>query len=293
MIDFNIAALTNRALLAVNESERTRRTDSLDQILHEAESNGLLDLVAYLRAQEARLASNFEEALRLLDQALELAPRFVAAHLLKVAVLTESGQYHDALGWSNHVMQNIALSNYAIFHLNKGVVYERLGKYQEARLAYLKAIDESETYDLAFHYLLLICSKMKAWEDILAVSERVREKFKDKPTVLTRTAVAILQAGEGALKEGRPEWDISLSEEARKFTEIVVSLEPKNPTAWYNLACTYARLGRRDDAVGTLRKTLDMEKAKGEDRLRKKAAVDEDFAKLREADVFKQLLEVG
>jgi len=79
---------------------------------------------------------------------------------------------------------------------------------------------------------------------------------------------------------------------AGDFTTAVAALgvslaaDPENPVAWYNLACAYARLGQKRDALAALGRALDEGLPRPE-----QMATDEDLAALRGEPGFERLLE--
>lgn len=66
----------------------------------------------------------------------------------------------------------------------------------------------------------------------------------------------------------------------------LIKLRERDPLTWYNLACSYSLLGRIEDAVGAVRRSLEL----GYSDLRALQR-DPDLANLRRSPQFRQLLE--
>lgn len=97
--------------------------------------------------------------------------------------------------------------------------------------------------------------------------------------------------------ERRPEQAEALEMAANHFTALgfytdgllldqrLVQLRPRDPTAHYNLACSFALIGRHDDALYALKKAVEC----GYNDHRHMAA-DEDLAALKHNPLFEQLI---
>ena len=79
----------------------------------------------------------------------------------------------------------------------------------------------------------------------------------------------------------RGEWEAGLEVDLR-----LVELVPQSSTAYYNLACSYALLGRNQEAIDSLEQAVKLGYDDGDFMLQ-----DEDLASLREEKRFRALLE--
>jgi len=85
----------------------------------------------------------------------------------------------------------------------------------------------------------------------------------------------------GQVYTNRGEWEAGLQVDLR-----LVELVPQSSTAYYNLACSYALLGRNQEAIDSLEQAVKLGYDDGDFMLQ-----DEDLASLREEKRFRALLE--
>jgi len=85
----------------------------------------------------------------------------------------------------------------------------------------------------------------------------------------------------GQVYTNRGEWEAGLQVDLR-----LVELVPQSSTAYYNLACSYALLGRNQEAIDSLEQAVKLGYDDGDFMLQ-----DEDLASLREEQRFRALLE--
>jgi tetratricopeptide (TPR) repeat protein len=291
MIDLNRKNLRAKLIQEGLESAHKRNAALLEATLREAREQYLLEVAEYIQANKEYIDKNFPAALQHLENAIKLEPHFVDAHILKGNVYIEMKDYESAIRSIDYSIQNLLLMNHAVFYNNKGVVFARLGRLDEAIFCHLRAIEDDENYELAYTNCLILVSKKNAWLDLIALSRRIREKFRDKPNVLDMTAVVLLNQAETALKAGDPSIFKELVEESGKQLEIAVALAPSDSGILYNLACFYSRSDRRPEAIETLKKVFEGTTADEKKKFQLLARSDLDFANIREEPFFKKLVQ--
>jgi tetratricopeptide (TPR) repeat protein len=291
MIILKVGEFRKRALAAMEQSRARKDPTTLDTLIQEAEQSSLLDIAALLRAQKASLKAQFAEAIAFMDEALRLNGRLEAAHLLKIVTLLENKDNERAIQAAERAIESLPFAQLAPFYINKAVALFRMHRLEEAKFLCLMSMEAQGTYELSYRNLLLACIELGEWDNVLAIVARVREVFSTDAEVVNRYTNVIAQQAEKALKAGQPELDIRLSEEGRLLAELALKIDPEKPGHYYNLACAYSRLGRRDEAIENLRKAIELEGKKGETRLRQLARGDADFERIRNEPSFKALVD--
>lgn len=294
MIDFNRRDLRSKILEEGVRGARDRDPSRVDAALRKASEQYLLETAEYILANKELVNRNFAVSLQHLENAMRLDPNFPQAHLLKVNVLIEMGNYEEAIKSVDYSLQNLTLVSYAPFYSNKGVALGRLKRFEEAMFCYLRAIEDDGNYALAYQNFLIVAASKKAWSDVLEMSAGIRGKFSEKPELLDWTAINLLTQTELSLQQGNREISEKLLQEAGKLLELAIGRNPENHSILYNLACYYSRSGRRSEAVETLKKAF--EKAAPDDvksGLKRMARDDVDFGNIREDPLFNQLLADG
>ncbi|WP_310481742.1 tetratricopeptide repeat protein [Chamaesiphon sp. VAR_48_metabat_403] len=155
--------------------------------------------------------------------------------------------------------------------LSVGILFFSLERYPDAISSLKKALELDSNNIDGYYYLGVSQQKNKAFE--------LADETFDIALSISPKAENILNA-KGAL----------LYELKDYLTAIVtyqklVDLEPKNATAWYDLACCHALEHNVDRAISCLQKAIELEP----DALKQHARTDTDFTSLREESAFKQL----
>lgn len=93
---------------------------------------------AYLKAHDLNAKSKFEDALPLLNQAIELDPKFVDAYISRSFTFGKMGQVSKALKDAQKALE--LDSNNEVAHNNRGFLYLRLGQYDKAIADFTKTV---------------------------------------------------------------------------------------------------------------------------------------------------------
>ena len=291
MIDFDQNKLRNRILGDAEDAVAKNDSQRLVNLAQEAQGHYQLDLAHYLLARKAILENNPQEALSKIEESIGVNPGFYLPLSLKVAALIQKGDFQAAIEFANSTIHNAPLVNHAVTYFNKGVAYQRIGKPIEAKFCYLTAITLNDVYVIAYRNLLAILVQDKEWNDVIIVSQRIAEKLNNQSEFLTTTATFLLGEAEMSLKSGKLDLDLMLTKEARNLTETALRIAPEDAGAMYNLACSYAREGKRDEALKYLRTALELASSKNlQPGLKEHALVDCDFAKIKDDQEFMSLL---
>lgn len=93
---------------------------------------------AYLKAHDLNAKAKFEDALPLLNQAIELDPKFVDAYISRSFTYGKMGQVSNALKDAQKALE--LNPNNEIAYNNRGFLYLRLGQYDKAIADFSKAV---------------------------------------------------------------------------------------------------------------------------------------------------------
>lgn len=86
-----------------------------------------------------RNEASYQEAIKILDKAIRLDPRYHVAYANKADILSILGKYDEAINLYEHIVENIK-SDYIEIYSVLGMHYEKTGKDSLAREYYEKAI---------------------------------------------------------------------------------------------------------------------------------------------------------
>lgn len=104
--------------------------------------------------------SEYEAAARDYRRAMELQPNFGAIYVNRGNLFFMAEIYQKAIDeYTKALGMNLSLSHVA--HLNRGMAYERLGKYPAAETDYRRALEIAPEWSVATSKLERVLSKMK------------------------------------------------------------------------------------------------------------------------------------
>ncbi|MEP1213644.1 MAG: tetratricopeptide repeat protein [Marinobacter sp.] len=180
------------------------------------------------------------------------------------------------IGWNSIRDMRNQLTTLAEKRVNELVVeYEKRLEFIEDQLRQKSDIIHQNQAEIErtneVHSLWLKASQETSQQNKIAAYDTILDLRPDDVEALSYKADAVLEMQE-------PLWAISLCQRALK-------LAPDNGHAHYQLACAYAEIGRWDDAVATLKKSIDISEAYRDD-----ASVDPSFEQLRDHESFRKLI---
>ena len=180
------------------------------------------------------------------------------------------------IGWNSIRDMRNQLTTLAEKRVNELVVeYEKRLEFIEDQLRQKSDIIHQNQAEIErtneVHSLWLKASQETSQQNKISAYDTILDLRPDDVEALSYKADAVLEMQE-------PLWAISLCQRALK-------LAPDNGHAHYQLACAYAEIGRWDDAVATLQKSIQISEAYRDD-----ASVDPSFEQLRDHDSFRKLV---
>jgi len=180
------------------------------------------------------------------------------------------------IGWNSIRDMRNQLTTLAEKRVNELVVeYEKRLEFIEDQLRQKSDIIHQNQAEIErtneVHSLWLKASQETSQQNKISAYDTILDLRPDDVEALSYKADAVLEMQE-------PLWAISLCQRALK-------LAPDNGHAHYQLACAYAEIGRWDDAVATLQKSIHISEAYRDD-----ASVDPSFEQLRDHDSFRKLV---
>lgn len=180
------------------------------------------------------------------------------------------------IGWNSIRDMRNQLTTLAEKRVNELVVeYEKRLEFIEDQLRQKSDIIHQNQAEIErtneVHSLWLKASQETSQQNKISAYDTILDLRPDDVEALSYKADAVLEMQE-------PLWAISLCQRALK-------LAPDNGHAHYQLACAYAEIGRWEDAVTTLKKSIDISEAYRDD-----ASVDPSFEQLRDHESFRKLV---
>lgn len=145
-MNFQIVQILQNAIVAIQANEFIAAQSLLNEVLRIEKNQP--DALRFLGVIAA-LQKDWDQALRLIDLAIECNPQNGVAHSNRGNILVELGRSEEALlAYENAI--NLQPS-YAEAHSNRGNVLQALGRYQEALTSYEKAVQIDPNYAQAFY----------------------------------------------------------------------------------------------------------------------------------------------
>ena len=129
------------------------------------------DLPWYGKGASLILLGRYDEALRAIDQSLDLNPRNEVAWLNKGNALTKMGRLLDALRCFNAAIQ--VNPSYEVAWNNKGNTLARLGHFDEALECYERALEIDPNYRGAWVNKGYVLTKLGRYDEATSCADRV------------------------------------------------------------------------------------------------------------------------
>jgi serine/threonine protein kinase/Flp pilus assembly protein TadD len=204
---------------------------------------GLADCSSYLRLYFGAGEEAVEEAKRASLRAMELDPTLAEARVSRGFALSLTKEYEEA----ERELQKAIELNPTLFeaHYIAARVFYAQGRYQDAARHFERSRDISpEAYDV--WYLLAACYRSlgetgKVRSATLEAVESAKKRLSthpDETRAWTFGASALAELGE--------------PDKAAEWIGRALAIDPDEPVIQYNAACTYAGLGKVDEALRCL-----------------------------------------
>jgi Flp pilus assembly protein TadD len=142
-------------------------------------------------------------------------------------------QYADAIGAFSEVVK--LRPDYADGYTNIALTDIAWEKYGSARASLVRALALSPTNARALYYMALV--------------EREAGHYNEEIADLQKVVAQYPQSRDARRQLGVSYYHMERSEEAKEQFEALQAIDPDDPTAHYNLAILYSRLGMRDKAA--------------------------------------------
>ncbi len=209
-------------------------------------------------------------------KALELAPQLAESHVARAQVLKVFGRYDEAQKGFEEAIR-INPNSFAAHHQYARMCFQS-GKFEES-VALFRRAAEIRLED--FQCSLLLAQSLRvlgrhdeareARRDGIRRAERQLELEPNDPRALSLGAAELSHDGQ--------------AEKALEWAGRAAAAAPDDPAVWYNIACVYAGLGRKEEALSLLARNFDRGFGDREWVIR-----DPDFEVLRDDPRFQALL---
>src|SRR5438876_318409 len=229
------------------------RKGQLQQAVDEYESAlrvnpNLLDVKLQLGSLYAK-TGRLPDALRVARELEQLAPRSPAPPLLKGLVLLSQNNGPGAIEAFNTVLK--IKPDTLDAHRGLGQAYQQLGQNDQAVESYRRALALNDKDVASLNNLAWILAEVrKKPDEALPLANKAEQLAPGSPEVLD--TLGWIQYRRGAYAE------------AEKSLSLAADKAPNNATMRYHLGMTYARLGRKADAVSALRRAAQLDPKLGQ-----------------------------
>jgi tetratricopeptide (TPR) repeat protein len=167
-------ARVERAERAYRREDFSTSIQEFDRAIRLAANRSVkADLPWYGKGAALTILGQYEQALRAIDQALDINPMNEVAWVNQGNALTRTGRLVDALrSFNTAIRVNPA---YEVAWNNKGNALARLGQYEESLRCYDKAIDLDPRYRGAWVNRGFVLAKLGRFDEAAACADRVLE----------------------------------------------------------------------------------------------------------------------
>jgi tetratricopeptide (TPR) repeat protein len=190
-------------------------------------------------------SGGYEEAIRLHDQALALAPDFALAWVNKGIALKNLGRFDEAVKYYNWVIEHLDPEYKKAWH-NKAVVLMMQGEFQKAVKCLDHALEIDPQYEIAHQVREKCVTQMQA-EKLGGASIRLPQH----PQALQFETMAARLGSSG-------NWTA-----AARLYEQALSYDPGNPSLLVSLGHALFECGRQGEAEASFREAVAQDQAFG------------------------------
>ena len=214
--------------------------------------------------------NRYEDAIIAYDRALQIQPDLADTWNNRGVVLTRMQRYPEAI--ASYEQATTIRPNYPDAWNNRGVVLLELQQYPEAIVCYEQAIQAKPDYADAWNNRGVAFSKMQQYEQAVLSYNQALQIKNDYTDAWNNRGVALskLQKYEAAIDS----------------YDNAAKIRPDFYRIWYNKARCYALQGKIDLAIENLKRALNL----NPNLCKELAKTEADLEKIREHDVFKQLI---
>jgi len=208
-----------------------------------AEAGRLEAWARFAGGMSAWVGGDFEEALTLLEEAIQLDREFAFAWNGKGNALSSLKRYDEALAAYDKAIQ--IDPEYAVAWSNKGNALGDLKRYDEALAAYDKAIQIDPEDALAWSNKGSTLGDLKRYDEALAAYDKAIQI--DPEDALTWNG------------KGYALHDMKRHDEALAAYDKAIQLDPEDAAAWLNKGDTLRGLKRHDEALAAYDKAIQLD----------------------------------
>jgi serine/threonine protein kinase/Flp pilus assembly protein TadD len=315
----DVFAIQEEIARSIAQALRITLTPQEEKIIARKPTENPLAYDFYLRGRNYSRRQDFDYALQMFEQAIALDPNFALAHagvahlcgiIIEVRDQSPSWMQRGLTACDRATalapdLPEVLVGHARIFYAQK--------KYDESALLALRAIERKPDCDGAWNILGRAYFSAGRYADAAAVTERALEfngddynvyipyeqslerlgRKKEADQVRERKVKVLRQQLELVPEDVRARILLATSlahfggeaEESIRHLQTAVALRPGDPNTIYNAACTYGVLGKKAEALDTLKKAF----AAGYGN-RNWAAKDSDFDCLHENPEFQKLV---
>jgi tetratricopeptide (TPR) repeat protein len=214
--------------------------------------------------------NRYEDAIAAYNQALQIQPDLADTWNNRGVVLTRMQKYPEAI--ASYEQATTIRPNYPDAWNNRGVVLLELQQYPDAIACYEQAIQAKPDYADAWNNRGVAFSKMQQYEQAVISYNQALQIKNDYTDAWNNRGVALskLQKYEAAIDS----------------YDNAAKIRPDFYRIWYNKARCYALQGKIDLAIENLKRALNL----NPNLCKELAKTEADLEKIREHDVFKQLI---
>lgn len=204
------AAADRATLQAIQAAAQARDFPRAATLADAALKSGLEHpMVLNLAALKAEQEGRFEDALKVLERAIQIAPADIGARNAAGLILTRMERYREALAVFDGVVQ--MQPDFAGAHCARGATLESMGRLKEAEAAYRHALDLRPENLGAMQGLANLLSRRGAHAEAKPLAEAVLEAEPNFPDAVMVLAAA--DAAEGAGERAQRRLDLLIGDE--------------------------------------------------------------------------------
>jgi superkiller protein 3 len=204
------------------------------------------------RAIELEKAGKIEEAVAQLEKALEIVPNQVQVHINLISLYGRLGQFEKAV---QHFEAAVNLNPHrAESYYGYGVLLSRRQQFQEAQRAFEQAVQINPFYAEAYHNLGVLFEQQGRLEEAMRQYEQA---------VSNQPNYRLAHFHMGRILVNQEKYD----EAIRHLVKTLAPEDEATPAYRYALGAAYARAGRVEEALRSLRHAREEALAHGQAQL--------------------------